>query len=289
VTSDAQRARRPGSALLFLATLLAAAAASGCASEPDLVSPLSAFETPLPLLDDASAIFTPGEALGYDVRIGPFDVGTVEYRTEALDIEGRAALRFEGVTRPRGLFAAFAKAGSTRVIVDRATLAPSSAFWITADRKDPMIRVAAFDRGLARTAVYQDAWSMTRTRRGATFYDPVSSMMLLRALAPPAAGEERRLLIVEGVNLHLLTVRVVGAEPVLLRDEKDPRAALKLAVRGDLLSEDGDLDGADPLNNFFVWLAQSPRREPLKIEGRIAFGGVSLTLRPREGAAGPQS
>jgi hypothetical protein len=277
VTPAPQRKRiavRNGVAALLLA------AGAGCASTPDLPTPLAALATPLPLRDDAAGIFGDGETLVYDVAFGPFRVGELTYRTAALETDGRPALRFEGVTRPRGIFAAFARAGgTTRCVVDAETLHPSSSFWVTAEKKDPMVRVASFDPALARTAVYQDAWSMTRTHRGATFFDPVSGMMFLRALAPPPPNEERRLIMVEGVRLHLLTVRTVGLEALEARTGEVPRAALKLAIRGDLLGDDGALTGEDPLNNFFLWLAETPRHEPLRLEGRIALGGVTLTLR----------
>lgn len=292
MTFDPQRAARRAFRRGLAALIVVACGA--CATEPDDVAPFAALATPLPLRADAADAFVPGEELVYDVAFGPFTVGEATYRVAAAELDGRPALRFEGVTAPRGLFAAFAKAGGvTRVVVDGATFAPSSAFWITAERDDPLVRIAAFDAGVARTAAFQREWSMTRTHRGGAFFDPVSAMFLLRVLEPPPPGEERRLVLVEGVRPHLMTIRTVGPEPVEVADDARPRPALKLAVRGDRLSDDGTLAEAKPLNNFFVWLAETPRREPLKLAGRIAFGGVTLVLRPpviptpAEGSSGP--
>ncbi len=263
----------------FLAVILCAA---GCASEPDSAAPLAALSTPLPLRTDAASVFTPGEALLYDVAFGPLEVGTLAYRTEAVDGEDGPAWRIEGTTKPRGLFAAFAKAGGvTRAIVDRRTLRPSSYFWVTAVMPDPLVRTAAFDGRTAevRTAAYQDGWLLTKTHRGATFFDPLSAMFALRAIEPPPPGEELRLLSVEGVQLHLLTVRTVGPETIRLKPGGDEYETLKLSIRGDRLGDDGALGGGPPLNNFFLWLDLTPQRKPLKLAGRIAFGGVTATLR----------
>jgi hypothetical protein len=270
--------RRPA---FRLAALLLSAAA-GCVSEPDSAAPLAALATPLPLRADAAGVFAGGEELRYDVAFGPLEVGELVYRTEELTTEDGPAWRFEGTSRPRGLFAAFAKAGGiTRVVVDRATLFPRSSFWATAERPDPLVRTAAFDAAdrEVRTAAYAREWLLTRTYRGAVFFDPVSALFALRAIEPPPPGEERRLLSVEGVHLHLLTVRTEEPETIRLRPGGDERAALRLVVRGDRLDDEGRLTDAPPLNNFRLWLADEPRRTPLKLAGRIAFGGVTVVLR----------
>lgn len=274
MTYAPQRASRIGAAAaLFFA-------AAGCASEPDAPSPAAALATPLPLRADAARAFVHGEELTFEVAFGPLVVGTLTYRVEELDVGGVPGFRFEGTTRPKGLAAAFSRAGGrTRALVDRATLRPTSALWIDGRRDDPLVRAASFDaaEGLARTAAFQRDWLMTKTHRGAAFFDPVTSMFVLRALEPPPPGEERRLLVVEGVHLHLLTVRTVGRETVRLRPGGDDLPALKLAVRGDRLDDEGRLVDRPPLNNFHVWLADTPRREPLLLAGRIAFGGVTVT------------
>ena len=255
---------------------------SGCASEPDSDAPLAALATPLPLRADAAAVFTPGETLTYDVAFGPLEVGTLAYRTEAVEGADGPAWRFEGTTKPRGMFAAFAKAGGvTRSIVDRRTLVPGSSYWVTAETPDPLVRTAAFDARSSevRAAAYQDGWLLTKTHRGAVFFDPPSAMFALRAVEPPPPGEELRILSVEGVHLHLLTVRTVGPETIRLKPGGDDYETLKLAIRGDKLGDDGVLGGGPPLNNFFLWLDLTPQRKPLKLAGRIAFGGVTATLR----------
>jgi len=275
--------RSPHQRAASAALLVAFAAIAGCASAPDAPPPLTALETPLPLRARPADVFVPGETLTYDVSFGPFLVGEMVYRVEGARLGARDALRFEGVTRARGLFAAFARAGgTTRSLVDAETLLPDSAVWIDARRDDPMTRAACFDRGTgeARCVAFQSGWLETKVHRGATFFDAVSAMFLLRALEPAPEGDERRLVMVEGTHLHLLTVRLVGREPLAVGDETEPRPALKLSVRGDRLNDAGGLKDERPQNDFHLWLADTPRREPLRLAGRIAVGGVDVRWRP---------
>jgi hypothetical protein len=255
----------------------------GCASSPTTPSPDSALATPLPRRVDAPLVFVDGETTEYDVFFGPLRVGSLRYRTTAVSCDGRPAFELEGTTRPVSLFAPFFKAaGTMRTIVSTSDYRPIVASWTTRGTNSPRARLVAFDADAVRATTFEPEWTMSRVSRAPEAFDPQSAMFLLRALELPPPNEERRLLVFEGADPHLLTIRSEGSELVRLRPGDDELPALLVTLRDDRLELDGSLSKRPPVNELGVWLKDSPARPILKIEGRTPFGSVSIVLREPE-------
>mgnify|MGYP001240078801 CR=1 FL=1 len=284
MTFAAQRTRRRAPYLRCAAWTTAISALvgafAGCASATEFPSPEFGLATPIPLRADAAKAYRDAELSEYDVYLGPLRVGVLSYRTTATTADGRPAFLLEGTTKPTSIFAPFFKAaGTTRSLVTPPTFRPVVSSWVTTDAANPRTRLVAFDADAARSTTYESSWTMSRVVPTTDAFDPVSAMFILRALEPPASDGERRMFVLEGASLHLMTVRWEGADTIRLRPGGDDIPAMRFSVRGDRLDDGGALTSDPPVNSFRVWLDDAPGREILKLEGRIAFGGVSIVLR----------
>lgn len=264
----------------FPGVVLALAAGLGaCAGAPDAAPPAARDGTELSLREDAAAILSPGEECVYGVAWGGFlPVGRVIYRTgETTGSEGRY-LVYQGITEPAAFVAAFLDAGgTTEVLADPKTLLPRSAFWITANPEDPVSRAVAFDRAENRawTAKWSQSRSDARTVTGDPLVDPLSAIWLARAAEWPE-DRDLRLFVVEGDDLHLMSLRPDGNEDLKFEEKLVP--CTRLAVRTWRLREDGTPEGDEPGNSLFVWIATIEGRPILRMSGKTVFGTVALRL-----------
>src|SRR5262249_4910430 len=149
---------------------------------------------------------------------GVLPVGRVIYRTRDVAEAPGTLLELDGVTEPAAFLTAFLDAGgTTEVLVDRATLRPRTAYWITANPDDPVRRSAWFlqQEGRALTAKSSRDGVRTRIVEGDTLMDPLTAIYLARVVDFEASGGELRLKVLEGVDVHLMTLRPEGREPIL--------------------------------------------------------------------------
>jgi hypothetical protein len=271
--------RRQGSAVLFAAVLLAVPA---CVSAPKLAPPRAVAVTTLPLEPAVAEILPDGEETIYGVKFGILSVGEVIYRVAHVDDAGTPLMRLESQTQASAWLSAFLKiGGTTRSYVDRATLLPSSYWWVTAEKDDPLIRTASFDHvaGRVYAASYQQKCLQTRVICGQEIHDPVSAIMLIRAIDFGRVPDELRLFLVEGVDLHLMTLRLEGRD--VMDEDFQCKGAKRVSLRTDRLDCAGKLTGEEPYNALLMWIEELPPHAILKIEGRVGGSKLKLSLKQR--------
>jgi hypothetical protein len=267
-----------------LAPLVLLLALPACVSTPTLEPPRAAAVTTLPIVEDVGAILQDGEETTYKVAKGFLTVGEITYRVAHVMDGEVPLLRLESHTQASAWLAAFVNIGGvTRSYVDRSTLLPSSYYWVTSDAEDPLIRTASFDHqnGRVYASSYQQKCLQTRTLTGQEMHDPISAMMIPRALDfTRAPDNEVRLYVVEGVDLHLMTLRGEGSE-MLDAGGPCPQAARKVSLRTDRLDCHGNLAGEEPYNAVMMGIAQDPPHPILRIEGTVGGTALKLTLGKR--------
>jgi hypothetical protein len=258
-----------------------------CVSTPKLPPPRAAAVTTLPLEQDVGSILQDGEETVYKVSKGILTVGEVTYRVSHVDEGGASLLRLESQTQASAWLAAFVDIGGTTYsYVDRATLLPSSYYWVTSAKDDPLIRTASFDHATGRVfaSSYQQKCLTTRVIRGQEIHDPVSAIMLPRVLDFSGVTDEIRFYVVEGVELHLMTVRLQERE-ILDPGEPCAIATRRIALRTDRLDCNGGMIGEDPYNSLLLWVAEAPPHQVVKIEGSVGGTTLKLALKKRSVAA----
>jgi hypothetical protein len=264
---------------LFITALLALPA---CVSTPTVAPPRAIAVTSLPLQPNVAEILPDGEETSYKVAFGIITVGELTYRVAHVAEGGSQLLRLESQTQASAWLSAFLKIGGvTRSYVDRATLLPSSYYWITAEKDDPLIRTASFDHAAGRVhaASYQQKCITTRTIRGQDIHDPVSAILLIRAIDFGRVPDELRLYLVEGTDLHLMTLRCEGRET--LDADEGCRQARRISLRTDRLDCNGNLTGEEPYNMLNMWIDEQIPNAIVKIEGRVGGSKLKLALKHR--------
>jgi hypothetical protein len=262
--------------------LIALATLPACVSTPKVAAPRAVAVTSLPLEPNVAEILPDGEETAYKVVFGFITVGEIIYRVAHVREGGADLLRLESQTQASAWLSAFLKiGGTTRSYVDRTTLLPSSYYWITAEKDDPLIRTASFDhlKGLVHAASYQNKGIMTRTISGQDIHDPVSAILLIRAIDFARVPEELRLYLVEGTDLHLMTLRLEGRE--VLDADEGCRAVKRIALRTDRLDCNGNLTGEEPYNLLLMWIEEQVPHAIVKIEGRVGGSKLKLGLKHR--------
>jgi hypothetical protein len=249
-------------------------------STPDVAPPRAIAATTLPLQPDVGAILPDGEESVYKVKKGFLTVGELAYRVAHVEEAGASLLRLESKSQASAWLATFVQiGGTTHSYVERASLLPRSYYWVTSDKEDPLVRTASFDHAAGRVfaSAYKDKTLTTRLIRGQEIHDPVSAMMLVRALDFDRVPEgELRLTLVEGCDVHLMTLRAEGCECV----ESDGPCAVparRISLRTDRLDATGKLCGEPPYNALLMWVGTAPPHPILKIEGTV--GGTALLLK----------
>jgi Protein of unknown function (DUF3108) len=264
----------------FLVALLILPA---CVSTPTVAPPRAVAVTSLPLQPNVGEILPDGEETSYKVAFGIITVGELTYRVAHVHEGGAELLRLESQTQASAWLSAFLKIGGvTRSYVDRATMLPSSYYWITAEKDDPLIRTASFDHAGGRVfaSSYQQKCLTTRTIKGQDIHDPVSAILLIRAIDfSRTPGEQLRLYLVEGTDLHLMTLKLEGRE--VLDADEGCRATRKISVRTDRLDCNGNLTGEEPYNMLLMWIEEQPPNAIAKIEGRVGGSKLKLALKHR--------
>lgn len=267
------------SKLTRLALVLAIAWALGCASVPDDIAPAAGLVTAIPLDPVRVASLQDGEELIYDVRVGPLHVADIRYRVRRFESRGIPWVAIDGITQMSGIAGTLSNAGGTvRAVISPETFLPVTSIWTTTAKR-PKSRAVAFshDGNSADAAMWSETWVDTAHLKGASLFDPVSSVYLLRVIDPPQLGEEIRTLMVEGTALHLMTVRREVIEP----QEPDTPKFIRLSLRSDAVDRDsGNLLGETPKTRLFVDVEAVPPYRILRMEGKIAFGSVIVTLDP---------
>jgi hypothetical protein len=288
IAPRARASATPARVALVLATGLALGA---CTSTPEVAPPCVAAVTTLPLRAGVGAILEDGEESVYKVSKGILTVGEVVYRVEHVDDAGAEMLRLESRTQASAWLAAFVDiGGTTHSYVDRATLLPSSYTWVTSDEEDPLIRTASFDHGAGRVfaSSFQKKCLATRVIVGQEIHDPVSALLLARAVDFSRVDGELRLHVVEGIDLHLMTLRPQGCE-ILDGGEPCATPTRRIALRTDRLDCHGQLVGEDPYNALLMWVAEAPPHMIVKIEGTVGGTALKLTLKKRTVGPGAAS
>jgi hypothetical protein len=274
------RARIAAASVAGVLALLGA----GCTSSPKVAPPCVAAVTTLPLKGGIPAILENGEESVYKVTKGILPVGEVTYRVDHVEDAGTAMLRLESRTQAAAWLAAFVDiGGTTHSYVDRATLLPSSYYWVTSDEDDPLIRTASFDHATGRvfaSSFQKKKCLTTRVIVGREIHDPVSSLLLARTIDFSRVQDEIRLHIVEGIDLHLMTLRLQGCE-ILDAGEPCAQPTQRIAMRTDRLDCHGNLVGEDPYNSLLMWVADAPPHQIVRIEGTVGGTALKLTLRKR--------
>lgn len=275
---DQSRQRLPGPVIAVLAAGLLALPA--CVSTPKLAPPRAVVATTLPLEPDVGEILQDGEETVYKVKKGFLTVGELTYRVHHVEEAGASLLRLESKSQASAWLATFVQiGGTTHSYVERATLLPRSYYWVTSDKDDPLIRTASFDhaKGLVYASAYKNKSLTTRVISGQEVHDPVSAMMLVRAIDFARVPEgELRLTLVEGCDVHLMTLRCAGCEAI----ESDGPCAVparKISMRTDRLDACGRLVGEPPYNALMMWVGTSRPHPILQIEGDV--GGTALKLK----------
>jgi hypothetical protein len=270
--------RLGASSHLLIALLLPVLSLTACVSAPTLAPPRAVAVTTLPLQADIGEILPDGEETSYCVKKGFLTVGELTYRVAHVNEGGTSLLRLESQTQAAAWLSTFVNiGGTTHSYVDPATLLPSSYYWVTSEKDDPLIRTASFDHAAGRVfaAAYQQKCLTTRVIRGQEIHDPVSAMMLVRALDYSRITDEIRLTVVEGCDLHLMTLRPQGCE-VLDSDGPCAMPSRRVALRTDRLDCSGNIKGEAPYNELIMWVATAPPHSILQIEGNV--GGTTLKL-----------
>jgi hypothetical protein len=271
--------RKQGYAALFAAVLLAL---PSCVSAPKLPPPRAVAVTTLPLEPAIPEILPDGEETIYGVKFGILSVGEVTYRVAHVEDAGVPMLRLESQTQASAWLSAFLKIGGVmRSYVDRTSLLPSSYWWITAEKDDPLTRTASFDhvKGLVYAASYQQKCIQTRVISGQEIHDPVSAIMLIRAIDFGRVPDELRLYLVEGIDLHLMTLRFEGRE--VMDEDFQCKGAKRISLRTDRIGCDGKMTGEEPYNSLLMWIEELLPHAILKIEGRVGGSKLKLSLKQR--------
>jgi hypothetical protein len=264
---------------LFLVVLLTLPA---CVSTPTVAPPRAVAVTSLPLQQNVAEILPDGEETSYKVVFGIITVGELTYRVAHVQEAGAQLMRLESQTQASAWLSAFLKIGGvTRSYVDRTTLLPSSYYWITAEKDDPLIRTASFDHaaGKVYASSYQQKCLTTRTIPGQDIHDPVSAILLIRAIDFGRVPDELRLYLVEGTDLHLMTLRYEGRE--ILGADEGCKAAKRISLRTDRLDCAGNRTGEEPYNMLLMWIDEVPPHPIVKIEGRVGGSKLKLALKHR--------
>jgi hypothetical protein len=279
----ADQSRRPLPGPVGVALIVVIAMLPACVSTPTLAPPRAVAVTTLPLEPDVGSILPDGEESVYKVKKGFLTVGELTYRVAHVDADGAGLLRLESVSQAAAWLAAFVQiGGTTHSYVDRTTLLPRSYYWITSAKDDPLVRTASFDPAGGRVfaSAYKNSCLTTRVIRGQEIHDPVSAMMLVRALDFSRVEGELRLTLVEGCDLHLMTLRCEGTECV---DSDGPCAvpARRISLRTDKLDCNGNLVGEPPYNALLMWVGTARPHPILQIEGTVGGTGLKLRLEKR--------
>jgi len=151
--------------------------------------------------------------------------------------------------------------------------------WTTAETEDPQIRSVDFrqDEHWARSVKYTSQWIVQRTVRGPRIHDPVSAIFLSRVMVIPEGDDEVRLLLCEGENVHLMTIRDAGQDVLTFEGREIPCS--RLSLRTDRIDDDGKFIDEEPWNSLFVWIAETPARPILRMSGKTRFANVTLVLK----------
>ena len=258
-----------------------------CASDPvPLGGELGA--TSLPLRPEAREVFEVGAKSRYDITWGGFlPVGEVRYEVSEVRDGDQKLLVLDAITEPSALVAAFAKIGGTsRTWIDPDTLRPRASIWVTAARKDPATRTAFFGGdGVVHSAKVEGKLRESRRSVGRDILDPTLALFLGRAIDYDALGGEARLLVVEGGDLHQMTLR---AGPLETRGEgEDQNVGRPLSVETRRLDAGGQPISEEPMTRLEAFLLETPGRPLLEMRGRVPGGSVALELvsHERPGAA----
>jgi hypothetical protein len=232
---------------------------------------------------EPSAVFEDGEETVYKIAKGFLSVGELTFRVAHVGDAGARWLRLESKTEAAAWIAAFVDIGGvTHSYVDATTLLPSSYYWVTSSKDDPLIRTASFDPASGRVfaSAMQHKSLKTRVISGQEIHDPVSAMMLARVLRFDAGQEEIRYYVVEGVEMHLMTLRCQDRE-VLDPGEPCAIATRRISMRTDRLDACGQITCEDPYNSLLLWVAEAPPHPIVKIEGDVGGTTLKLTMKKR--------
>lgn len=272
------RLRRTWSAVLAAVLMVLSA---GCTSGPEAQAPSSRLLTDMPLRADAHDVLIAGEVCTYGVSwAGILPVGRIEYSYDEIETDEGKLLVFEGLTEPVLAVEAFLKSsGTIRTLADPETFLPVSSFWVTA-ASDPHTRTTSFDQeaGVAIAGKWTSDFIQITEVRAERMLDPLSSIFYGR-LVRLEPDSEIRVVMVEGTDVHLMTVRHAGEEHIVFEGESVP--CTKVSLRTDRIGEDGELIDEEPWNDLIAWVAETPGRPIMRISGSVRFGSLVMKLASR--------
>lgn len=219
--------------------------------------------------------FAVGETLTYDVSWSSYltagtVVTTVEAKTSSMGSTAYSIVA-EGRTTPllQRLYALYYKLDT---LLDSDTLLPQRASTYSEEGSRHRLRTTTFDRRAGKahykiqtaTVVEEDVVISPATQ------DALSAIYALRAM-PLNAGRRVTMPVTDGGTTY--TVRFDVGAPEGVHAPAGNVSAWKIAAS--LI----DANGRPVWRNMAIWIADTDRRWPVKLQADLAFGSFTLTLR----------